>query len=67
MVSDDDSLKKLGRQHFSELFKDDKATNIVDQLKVIRLFPTLTQDKDVDSFLEPITLQEVDVVLKGFK
>ena len=56
LVIDDASLKKLGRQHFNDLFKDDKATNIANQLKVISLFPTLTQDKDAVSFLEPITL-----------
>ena len=46
---------------------DDKSSNIADQLKVIRLFPTFTQEEEVNSFLEPVTLQEVEVVLKGFK
>ena len=67
IYADDDSLKKLGKKHFSYLFKDDKTTNIVDQLKVIKLFPTLTQVEDVDGFLKPITLQEVESVPRGFK
>ena len=46
---------------------DDKSSNIADQLKVIRLFLTFSQDEEVDSFLKPITPQEVEVVLKGFK
>ena len=67
MVTEDLALKHLGEQHFGELFEDDGSTNFADQLKVIRLFPTLTEDGDVDAFLEPITSQEVEVVLKGFK
>ena len=31
------------------------------------LFPTLRVEEDVDRFLDPITSQEVEVVLKGFK
>ena len=67
VVSEDAPLKQLGKQHFSDLFQDDGSTNISDQLKAIRIFPTLTEKEDVDQFLEPITTQEVEVVLKGFK
>ena len=67
VVSEDATLKMLGKQHFSALFEDDKKTNIVDQLKVIRLFPTMTEEEDIDYFLKPISIQEVEVVLKGFK
>ena len=42
LVSKDIALKKMGKKHFSDVFMDDKSTNIADQLKVIRLFPTLT-------------------------
>ena len=36
-----DQLKVMGVSHFSEIFRDDDQTNIVDQLKVVQLFPTL--------------------------
>ena len=57
----------LGQQHFTKFFEDDGRSNIVDQLKVINLFPTFSQDLDKESFLKPISLAEVEVVLKGFK
>ena len=38
LVEEDDQLKLLGVQHFSELFKKNVSPSIVDQLKVIRLF-----------------------------
>ena len=66
-VSEDPELKLLGKQHFSSLFSDDKYTNIADQLRVIRIFPHMTSDEDVDYFLKPITIQEVEAVLRGFK
>ena len=66
-VFEDFALKLLGKQHFSELFGDDKTSNIVDQLKVIRIFPNMTLEEDIDCFLKPISFQEVEAVLKGFK
>ena len=39
-VEEEDELKDLGIKHFSDMFKDDLKTNIVDQLKVIQLFPS---------------------------
>ena len=53
--------------HFSDLFMDDKGTNITKQLEVISLFPKLVLDEEVDCFLQPITLLEVESILKGFK
>ena len=67
MVFDDSALKRLGKQHFGVLFKDDDSNNLANQLKVISLFPTLTVEEDVDRFLDPITSQEVEEVLKGLK
>ena len=66
-VSEDMALKQLGKQHFSDLFGDDKSTNIADQLKVVRLFPHMTTDEDIEHFLKPISAQEVEAGLKGFK
>ena len=66
-MAEDPTLKRMGEQHFGGLFQDDDSTNLEDQLKVIILFPTLTVEEDVDRFLDPITSQEVEAVLKGFK
>ena len=40
MVLEDAPLKQLGKHHFSDLFEDDRTTNISNQLKVIRLSPS---------------------------
>ena len=44
LITTDATLKKQGKQHFADLFKDDGKTNIVDQLKVIGLFPSFVQE-----------------------
>ena len=44
LIATDAALKQLGEQHFVDLFKDDGKTNIVDQLKVIGLFPSFVQE-----------------------
>ena len=67
MVEEEAQLILMGAQHFSDLFTDEGNTNIVDQLKVIRLFPTFVQEEERVSFRANITLTEVEDVLKGFK
>ena len=39
-VTNDQSIKSLGIRYFKNIFADDHLTNIVAQLKVIRLFPS---------------------------
>ena len=41
LVDEEIQLKCLGGNHFSEIFKDEGKANIGDQLKVIKLFPSL--------------------------
>ena len=57
----------MGAAHFSNLFSDDGSTNIEDQLKVIKIFPTYLSEEDTYSFLSDFSLSEIEGVLKGFK
>ena len=66
-VSEDLELKALGVKHFSNLFHDDKCSDITEQLKVVRLFPQMTTDDDIVCFNQPISGPEVEAVLRGFK
>ena len=61
------ALKKLGKEHFSYLFSDDKSFDIAEQLNVVRLFLHMTTDEDINCFLKPISGPEVEAVLRGFK
>ena len=67
LVEDDDYLNQLELQHFVDLFKDDGCTNIVDQLKVVSLFPSFVKEEERGFFFSEVTLSEVEEVLKGFK
>ena len=42
-------------------------TNIEDQLKVVRLFPSMVSDEEKDSFLSDFSLSEIEGVLKGLE
>ena len=57
----------MGEKHFSEMFKDDVKTNIGNQLKVIKLFPSFILKVDVVVFTSEVTLAEVEGAFKGFK
>ena len=67
MTEDDAQLKTLGVEHFSNLFSDDGLTNIEDQLKFIRIYPTMVMEEDKYLVLTAFTLSEIESVLKGFK
>ena len=67
IIEDESKLKSLGVQHFFKLFLDDGKSNIEDQLNIIRLFPSFVQEEDHEPFLSAFSLEEVKVVLKGFK
>ena len=66
-MEDETHFKQLGELHFLDLFKDDGNKSIVDQLKVINIFPSYVQEEEVGIFLSEITLSEVEEALKGFK
>ena len=57
----------MGDQHFVDLFKDERCTNIEDQLKVIQIFHSFIHENDRDGFLVSTTMDEVQDVIKGFK
>ena len=67
LIEDEAQLKLLGVSHFLSLFSDDGQTNIDDQLKVIRLFPSFVLEEEKESFLSDFSLSEIEGVLKGFK
>ena len=50
LVIDDQGLKTMGMQYFKNIFADDNLTNIVAQLKVIRLFPSFINPEERESF-----------------
>ena len=66
-MEEEDKLKDPGIRHFSEMFKDDLKTNIVDQLKVIQLFPSFLSEEETNSFSSMITIGEVEAALESFK
>ena len=57
----------MGTKHFDLIFKDDKQTNIVDQLKVVKLFPAFLSIEEDYCFSSEVTLGEVEGALKSFK
>ena len=66
-MENDEQLKELGVKHFSEIFKDDDKSNIVDHLKVIQLFPSYVSSEEAEIFSTEVTLGEVEGDLKSFK
>ena len=67
LLNEESQMRSLGEKHFSEMFKDDGGTNIGDQLKVIKLFPSFISKEDAIVFTSEVTLVEVEGALKGFK
>ena len=60
-------LTKEGVKHFGNLFKDPKAHNIKDMMKVVRHFPRLFNESDNYVIGALATLEEVKITLDGFQ
>jgi hypothetical protein len=54
------------RRHLKSLFKELKGANIVEILKVIRLFPRLIDDKMNEDMEAKILKEELKMVLNSF-
>ena len=67
LIEDEKGLKDLGVKYFSDIFRDDHQTNIVAQLKVIRLFPSFIYPDETERFSLHITLGEIEHALRSFK
>ena len=67
LIEDDKGLKDLGVKYFSKNFRDDNQTNIVAQLKVIRLFASFILPKETERLSLQITLEEFEHALRSFK
>ena len=67
MVHEWAQLKTLGEKHFSTLYMDDGSASILEQLKVIKLFPFFFSAEDADFMGAEVLMVEVETTLKSFK
>ena len=66
LVTDQDSIKERDISYFSGLYKDPKNANIIDQLEVLKLYPTMFNEEECSQLGRPIGLSEVEHTLKAF-
>ena len=64
---EDSELKLLGQNHFANIFKDDHQTCILEQLKVVLLYPNMISLDDAPGLTQPISLSEIEGALRSFK
>ena len=64
---DESALKDLGKSHFACIYKDDGGTCLVQQLKVVMIFPKMISNKQATNLTCPVTLWEIEFALKSFK
>ena len=57
----------LGKNYFSSLFKDDGSTPFLDQLHVIKHFPSFLSAQESTIMVAGVSMEEVDTALKSFK
>ena len=66
-IDDEDALKILGFNHFSQVFSNDKQTCLLAQLKVVILFPSMIPPEEAHCLVDPVMLSEIEGALKAFK
>ena len=66
-MDDEGNLKDLGIKHFSQIFKDDNQSNILAQLKVIKLFPSMLTKEGAHCLIEEFSIGEIEGAFNTFK
>ena len=66
-VEEEVGLKELGLRHLSHIFRDDKQTCILDQLKVVMFYPSMLSSEEASCFIENVLMSEIEDALRSFK
>jgi hypothetical protein len=65
-ISGQRELEKAVVSHFKNLFKDPKEANLLDQLKVLEVFPSLFSVEEAGKIGELVSLNEIKSILESF-
>lgn len=60
-------LADMGIRHFSHIFKAPREASIPEIFRTTKVFPRFVEVEDAETLNEPLTLSEIEVVLKWFK
>ena len=67
VYEDESALNELGQLHFAHIFCDDKNTCLLEQLKVVMLYPHMISNEGALCLSDPVSLKEIESALKYFK
>ena len=67
IIEDDAALKNLGQCHFANIFKDDNQTCILEQIRVVLLYPKMISQDDAPCLTQPVAMIEIERALHSFK
>ena len=59
IFEDESALKELGQKHFAHIFHDDKKTCLLEQLKVVMLYPNMISNEGAHCLSCPVSLKAV--------
>lgn len=66
-ITDQSLIEYAAFLHFKQHFEEPKSAHIGDQLKVLKLYPSFFTPEEGFQIDRPVSLEEYENVLKGFK
>jgi hypothetical protein len=60
-----EDIKREAKRHFSSFYKASDQNSIVDQVELVRMYPRLVTEEDINTIEIVVTKEEVLDVLKG--
>ena len=60
-VEDELGLNEIGSRHFAHILSDDKQTDLLEQLRVVMLYPNMISPVDAPCLTQPVSLVEIEV------
>ena len=58
-IEDDATLKNLGLCQFANIFRDDNHTCLMEQIRVVLLYPNMISQANAPCLTQPVTMTEV--------
>jgi hypothetical protein len=60
-----EAIKREAKRHFSSFYKASDQNTIVDQVELVRMYPRLVTEEDINTIEIVVTKEEIFHVLKG--
>lgn len=66
LINGHDALQAAVMEHFGRLYNNTEPTDLLQQLRIVRLYPSFVSQRDAEQIGKAVNLEEIELALKSF-